>query len=225
MGLAGRVPADAPERLARYGRLLLEKNKVMNLTAIRDEAGVARLHMLDCAALLNCAELRGKTLIDVGSGAGFPGLALKILCPELSVTLLDSLGKRTDWLSEVSAELDAPVRVVCARAEEAARLDEFREKFDFAAARAVAELRLLCELCLPFVKAGGAFLAMKGADCAQELEDARRAAGQLGGRIGECEDYAVPATDVTHRVVVIRKLSSTPEQFPRSWARIKAKPL
>lgn len=225
MGLAGRVPADAPERLALYGRLLLEKNKVMNLTAIRQEEGVARLHMLDCAALLSAADFSGKTLIDVGSGAGFPGLALKILCPELEVTLLDSLGKRADWLSEVSAALDAPVRVICARAEEAARLPELREAFGFAAARAVAELRLLCELCLPFVKAGGAFLAMKSADGGEELDGARRAIGQLGGNVERRNDYSVPGTDATHRIIVIRKLAPTPERFPRSWARIKAKPL
>ena len=225
MGLAGRVPEEAPERLARYGRLLLEKNQVMNLTAIRDEAGVARLHMLDCAALLDAADLRGKTLIDVGSGAGFPGLALKILCPELSVTLLDSLGKRVDWLREVAAALDAPVDTVCARAEEQSRRAEFRDAFDFATARAVAELRLLCELCLPFVKVGGAFLAMKGADCGQELDGARRAVGQLGGKVERCVDYDVPGTDVKHRLVVIHKVAPTPERFPRSWARIKAKPL
>ena len=225
MGLAGRVPADAPERLALYGRLLLEKNEVMNLTAIRDEAGVARLHMLDCAALLDAADLHGKTLIDVGSGAGFPGLVLKILCPDLSVTLLDSTGKRTDWLSEVSAALDAPVRVTCARAEEAARLGRFRESFDLAAARAVAELRLLVELCLPFVRVGGAFLAMKSADCDGELDDARHAVGQLGGKVERRLDYAVPDTDARHRVVVIRKSAPTPEGFPRSWARIKSKPL
>ena len=225
MGLAGRVPANAPERLARYGRLLLEKNTVMNLTAIRHETGVARLHMLDCAAMLSVTDFQEKTLIDVGSGAGFPGLVLKTLCPSLSVTLLDSLGKRAAWLEEVSTALDAPAVVLCARAEETARLPRFRDAFDFATARAVADLRMLTELCLPFVKVGGAFLAMKGADCDQELEGARRAVGQLGGCVERCVYYDIPETNARHRVVVIRKIAPTPEGFPRSWARIKSKPL
>lgn len=225
MGLADRVPEAAADRLARYGRLLLEKNQVMNLTAIRQEDGVARLHMLDSAALLSTAVLDGKTLIDVGSGAGFPGLALKILCPSASVTLLDSLGKRAAWLEEVSAALDAPVRVVCARAEEQARLPAFRDAFDFACARAVADLRLLAELCLPFVRVGGAFLAMKGADSDAEVDAARRAIGQLGGAVERCVDYEIPGAGVTHRIVVVRKRAPTPESFPRLWAKIRSKPL
>ena len=160
LGLSQRVPPEAPELLEAYGRALLEKNQVMNLTAITQPDQVARLHMLDCAALLNYVHLEGKTLLDVGTGAGFPGLPLKILCPTLEVTLLDSLSKRVRWLREVSEQLGlSGVTAIHARSEEQALVKGFRDSFDFVTARAVADLRLLAELCLPFVKVGGVFLA------------------------------------------------------------------
>ena len=226
LGLTGRVPDNAAQRLAEYGRLLLEKNQVMNLTAIREEDKVARLHMLDCAALLNLAEFEGKTLIDVGTGAGFPGLPLKILCPSLSVTLLDSLGKRVTWLGEVAGQLDLQdINPIHARAEEQALVKDFRDSFDFATARAVADLRLLCELCLPYVKVGGAFLAMKSVDSGEELDNAAHCIKLLGGRVEECRDYTVPGTDIVHRVVVIRKVAPTLKGYPRKWAKIQKEPL
>ena len=150
LGLSGHVPQDAPSKLAQYGRLLLEKNQDMNLTAIREPAAVAQLHMLDCAALLKYCDFQNKTLIDVGTGAGFPGMVLKILVPSLEVTLLDSLNKRLDWLGKLSETLGLEgICTVHARAEEQAFVKGFRDSFDFAAARAVADLRILCELCLP----------------------------------------------------------------------------
>ena len=226
LGLSDRTPQSAPEQLALYGRLLLEKNQVMNLTAIREEAGVARLHMLDCAALLNVADFEGKTLIDVGTGAGFPGLPLKILCPTLTVTLLDSLGKRVDWLNEVSAQLGLQgVTAIHARAEEQALVKGFRDGFDFATARAVADLRLLCELCLPYVKVGGAFLAMKSVESDEELEHAAHCIKLLGGRVETRADYTVPGTDIVHRVVIIRKVAPTLKGYPRKWAKIQKTPL
>lgn len=226
MGLADRVPHNAAGQLAEYGHLLLEKNQVMNLTAIREEDKVARLHMLDCAALLNCADFSGKTLIDVGTGAGFPGLPLKILCPSLSVTLLDSLGKRVNWLGEVSGQLGLEgVTALHARAEEQGLVKGFRDSFDFATARAVADLRLLCELCLPFVRPGGAFLAMKSVDCDQELEGAAHCMKLLGGRLEACREYAIPGTDIVHRLVIIRKVSPTLKGYPRKWAKIQKEPL
>ena len=162
-----------------------KKNQVMNLTAIREPDQVARLHMLDCAALAALTDLEGKTLIDVGTGAGFPGLPLKILVPSLEVTLLDSLNKRVDWLNEVISALDLTgVRAIHARAEEQALVPGFRDSFDLACARAVADLRLLCELCLPYVKPGGRFLAMKSTGSGQELEEAGRAIRTLGGAVG-----------------------------------------
>ncbi|MBR2934685.1 MAG: 16S rRNA (guanine(527)-N(7))-methyltransferase RsmG [Oscillospiraceae bacterium] len=226
LGLSGRVPDNAPQQLAQYGHLLLEKNQVMNLTAIREEDKVARLHMLDCAALLNVADFQDKTLIDVGTGAGFPGLPLKILCPSLSVTLLDSLGKRVDWLNEVARTLGLDgVSAIHARAEEQALVKGFRDCFDLATARAVADLRLLCELCLPYVKVGGLFLAMKSVDSADELDGAAHCIKLLGGRVEACKDYTIPGTDICHRVVVIRKVAPTLKGYPRKWAKIQKEPL
>lgn len=226
LGLTGRVPEDAPAMLSRYGQLLLEKNQMMNLTAIREPEGVARLHMLDCAALLKYCDFRGKTLIDVGTGAGFPGLVLKILVPSLEVTLLDSLNKRLDWLSEVCGALGLTnVRTLHARAEEQALAKGFRDSFDFAAARAVADLRVLCELCLPYVKVGGRFLAMKSTGSDEELAGADHAVRLLGGRTASLEDYAIPGAGVTHRLVVMEKLAPTLKGYPRRWSRIQKEPL
>ena len=225
LGLTGSVPPDAAEKLAEYGRLLLEKNQVMNLTAIRDEAGVARLHMLDCAALLPCADLTGaRTLLDVGTGAGFPGLPLKILLPQLDVTLLDSLNKRVDWLNEVSAQLGLTgVRAIQGRAEEKALEKSMRDSFDLVTT--VADLRLLSELCLPFVKVGGRFLSMKSVDSDQELDQAAHAIKLLGGRVRDVKDYAIPGADVTHRLVIVEKVAPTLKGYPRRWAKIQKAPL
>lgn len=226
LGLSDQVPQEAPEQLAEYGRLLLEQNQVMNLTAIREEAGVARLHMLDCAALLLCADFSGKTLIDVGTGAGFPGLVLKILVPSLQVTLLDSLGKRVDWLARTADRLGVTgLSALHARAEEQAVVKGFRDSFDFATARAVADLRLLSELCLPFVRPGGRFLSMKSVDSAPEVLAAAHAVKLLGGRMEEPFDYTIPGTQITHRVLTIRKAAPTLKGYPRRWAKMQKEPL
>ena len=227
LGLLDQVPPEAPEQLAEYGRLMLEKNQVMNLTAITDPEQAARLHMLDSAALLRCAGFSGeKTLLDVGTGAGLPGLPLKILVPSLQVTLLDSLGKRVDWLNEVCARLGLEgIQAVHARAEEQALQKGWRDSFDLVTARAVAQLRLLGELCLPFVKVGGVFLAMKTTDSGPELEEAAHCIKLLGGRAEACADYTVPGTEVTHRVIPIRKLAPTLKGYPRRWAKIQKEPL
>ncbi len=227
LGLADKVPAPSPALREECGRLRQDKNQVMNLTAIKEPDQVARLHMLDCAALMQFADFGGaRTLIDVGTGAGFPGLPLKILNPSLDVTLLDSLGKRVDWLNETAARLELDgVRAIHARAEEQAVVKGFRDSFDFATARAVAELRLLAELCLPFVKVGGHFLAMKSVESDQELEDAAHCIKLLGGRLVGQHDYLVPGTDVTHRLVVIQKVAPTLKGYPRRWAKIQKNPL
>ena len=226
LGLTGCVPKDAPAQLAQYGRMLLEKNQVMNLTAIREPEGVTRLHFLDCATLLKYCDFQGKTLIDVGTGAGFPGMVLKILVPSLKVTLLDSLSKRLDWLTEVYEDLSLQgIRTLHARAEEQAQVKGFRDSFDFAAARAVADLRVLCELCLPYVKVGGQFLAMKSTNSDRELEEAAHAIKLLGGRVRGVHDYTIPGTDVTHRLILIEKLAPTLKGYPRRWAKIQKEPL
>ncbi len=215
-------PPQAAEQLAEYGRLLLEGNRVMNLTAITEPGDVAALHMLDCAALVKYTAFEEKTLIDVGTGAGFPGLVLKILVPSLEVTLLDSLGKRLDWLERVIKALGlSGVRTVHARGEEQGHDPAFREKFDFAAARAVAALPVLAELCLPFVRVGGQFLAMKSVESGGELEQAGPALSALGGGEVVCHDYVIPGTEVCHRVVRMEKKGLTPARFPRRWAKIQ----
>ena len=226
MGLTEKVPQDAPQKLEQYGRALLEKNQVMNLTAIREEDKVAQLHMLDCAALLNFADFEGKTLIDVGTGAGFPGLPLKILVPELEIVLLDSLNKRVNWLNEVIAELGLTgIKAIHARAEEQALVKGFRDSFDFVTARAVADLRLLGEICLPYAKVGGTFLSMKSVGSDEELQNAAHAIKFMGGRVRGSEDYTIPGTDVTHRVLFIDKVAPTLKGYPRRWAKIQKDPL
>lgn len=221
-----KLDAGKASQLARYGQLLLEKNQVMNLTAITDPDQVARLHMLDCAALLNCADFKGKTLIDVGTGAGFPGMVLKIMEPSLELTLLDSLEKRLNWLAEVCEELGLEdVRFVHARAEEQAHDPAFREQFDFATARAVASMNTLSEICLPYVKVGGQFLAMKSVESTEEINQAASAVSKLGGRLEKRYDYQIPGTEICHRVVPVSKVSPTLEKYPRRWAKIQKSPL
>lgn len=218
-------PDSAPV-LEKYGTLLLEKNQSMNLTAITDPDQVARLHMLDSAALLGCAEFRGKRVLDVGTGAGFPGLVLKIVEPSLSLTLLDGLNKRIEWLRQIAPELGiTDLTALHGRAEELALLPEYREQFDIVTSRAVADLRVLCELCLPFVRPGGLFLAMKGPNCQEEKDSAGRCISILGGQLEKDYVYQIPGTDVTHRVIKVRKKSDTPKGWPRRFSKIKKFPL
>ena len=215
----GCIPA-----LERFADLLLEKNQVMNLTAITEPEAVATLHLLDSLSVWQAADLAGKSLIDVGTGAGFPGLPLRLAHPEIRLTLLDSLNKRVEFLREVCSQLGlADVKCVHGRAEEFAA--GHREQFDGAVSRAVADLRVLSELCLPLVKVGGVFLSMKSTDCEEELNAAKGAIRALGGRTERVVDYPIPATDVVHRIIVIRKLSPTPARYPRRFAQIKKQPL
>lgn len=222
MGLS--ADGDMLRRYRVYYEYLDEINQVMNLTAISGEKDVAQLHFLDCAALLTMQSFAGKKVIDVGTGAGFPGLALKIACPELELTLLDSLDKRVNFLKNTCEKLGfEDVNCIHARAEEIP--EGLRQGFDFAVSRAVARLNLLCELCLPYVKKGGMFIAMKGPELDTELEEAKRAIRTLGGEVEKKLDYTIPGTDVTHCAVLIRKRSDTPAKYPRRWAQIKKSPL
>ena len=218
------LPRDGIPALVRYADLLVEKNKVMNLTAITEPTDIATLHFLDCAALLKLTDFQGKTVADVGTGAGFPGMPLRILEPSIRLTLLDSLNKRIDFLKEVCDDLGfGDVDCVHARAEEFAA--EHREGFDIVTSRAVANLRMLSELCLPLVKVGGFFLSMKSVDSDAELEDAQQAIAILGGRVTDVKDYVIPGTEVTHRVIFVQKLKETPKKYPRAFAKIKKSPL
>ena len=218
-----RCDARTLLRFRRYYEALEETGKVMNLTAIHGEEAVARLHFLDSAAPLLRFDLNGLRAIDVGTGAGFPGLPLKLLCPGLRLTLLDSLQKRLDFLRDLCAELELEdVELVHARAEEPG---DRRETYDLALSRAVARLNLLCELCLPYVKVGGRFLALKGPGAAEELAEAERAVRTLGGAVEEVFDYALPGEETHHNIVVVRKERPTPKSYPRKFAIMKKCPL
>ena len=221
-----RLDVSKAETLEAFARLVLEKNRVMNLTAITDEADFARLHLLDSAVLLRLAAFDGRAVVDVGTGAGFPGVPLRILCPGARrVTLLDATLKRVDFLREACAALKLTgVTCVHARAEDLAARRE-RESFDLAVSRAVAALPALCELCLPLVRVGGRFLAMKSTRSDEELSEAAHAIEALGGRLSRVVDYTVPTSDVKHRLIVVDKIESTPEDYPRAYAQIKKKPL
>lgn len=212
---------DQIDRLCRFGQLLLQQNQVMNLTAITEPTAVARLHFLDSLALLREEALAGKTLIDIGCGAGFPGVPLAIAEPTLRVTLLDSLQKRVNWLKTILPELGVDATCVAARAEE--YVAEHREAYDVATSRAVARLNILSELCLPYVKVGGKFLALKGAMAQAEADEAKTAIEALGGRLAEIREY--PVGEAIHRIVVVEKVRPTPKAYPRKFAKIKQQPL
>ena len=215
------IPDGADEKLCRFGCELVEQNKVMNLTAITEPEAVAKLHLLDCLTVLKCVDLKGKKLIDVGCGAGFPGVPLKIGCPGLELTLLDSLGKRMNWLEATLPKLGIDATYVTARAEEA--VADRREQYDFATSRAVARLNILLELTAPYVKVGGAVLAMKGAAGREELAECKNAIKQLGLKLEAVHEFPMDGTN--HMVIVLRKVSPTPAKFPRRYAKIKASPL
>ena len=223
LGLSEQAPVVPA--FQTYYDLLTEKNKVMDLTAISGEKDVCTLHFLDSLALLTVEDMHDCNVIDIGSGAGFPGFPLTIARPSVRLTALDAQRKRVDFLTELARALGRPdIRCIHARAEEAA-LTELRESFDYALSRAVARLSMLCELCMPFVRPGGAFIAMKSVDTEEEINQAKTAVKTLGGRIETVADYTIPETDVVHRAVVIRKIGPTPKGYPRRFAKIKSNPL
>lgn len=215
------LPEVARDKLCAFGRAVVKQNEVMNLTAITEDIQVAKLHLLDSLTVLACADLRGKRLIDVGCGAGFPGVPLAIACPEASVTLLDSLGKRMKWLEAVLPQLDIQAECVTARAEEA--VASRRESYDFATSRAVARLNILLELTAPYVKVGGAVMAMKGAAAREELAECAGAIRKLGLKLEEVREFPIDGT--AHAVIILRKVAPTPKQYPRRYAKIKQAPL
>lgn len=215
-----------PVRFERYCDMLIETNKVMNLTAITEPDEVAVRHFADCIALLGAADFSGKRVIDVGCGAGFPGLPIRLAEDSVSLTLLDALQKRIGFLEDVCDELGLDdVTCIHGRAEEEAQKKELRESFDIAVSRAVADLSMLCELTLPFVKLGGVFLAMKAHDCEEELAAAENAMKTLGGHLRGRYDYPLYDTGITHTVLIIEKVSETPSKYPRRFAKIKSQPL
>lgn len=209
------------DKLCAFGHAMVKQNEVMNLTAITEDTQVAKLHLLDSLTVLCAADLKGKSLIDVGCGAGFPGVPLAIACPEANITLLDSLGKRMKWLDEILPQLGISAQCVTARAEEAVATR--RESYDFATSRAVARLNILLELTAPYVKVGGAVLAMKGAAAREELAECANAIKKLGLKLEDIKEFPIDGTN--HSVIVLRKIAPTPKQYPRRYAKIKQMPL
>lgn len=220
LGLA--LSDDIRDRLCAFGAAVVKQNEVMNLTAITAPDQVAKLHLLDSLSVLCCADLNGKQLIDVGCGAGFPGVPTAIACPGVQVTLLDSLAKRVHWLETILPQLGVTnAQCITARAEEAVATR--RESYDFATSRAVARLNILLELTAPYVKVGGYVLAMKGAAAREELNEAKNAIKKLGLRLEAVKDFPIDGT--SHSVIILRKVHATPAQFPRRYAKIKQSPL
>lgn len=215
------LPADVRQQLCAFGHAVIRQNEVMNLTAITEPAQVARLHLLDSLSLLTLEDMKGKQVIDVGCGAGFPGVPLKIACPEMELTLLDSLGKRMIWLKQALTDLGVEANCVTARAEEA--VSNCRETYDIVTSRAVARLNILLELTAPYVKVGGSVLAMKGTAAREELAEAENAIRQLGLKLERITEF--PADGTAHTVLVLRKTAPTPAKYPRRYGKIKQSPL
>lgn len=210
-----------------YKDLLKEWNEKINLTAITDDYEIIVKHFIDSVSILKCGIIKeGMTLIDVGTGAGFPGIPLKIVFPELEVVLLDSLNKRLNFLNEVIEQLELKkIRTIHGRAEDMSRKPEYRERFDIATARAVANMSVLSEYCIPYVKVGGHFIALKGPSVEEELKDGKNAIGSLGGKVKGVVEGEIYGEELSHKIVVVEKVSSTLAKYPRKAGQIEKKPI
>lgn len=218
---------EMTEQFMSYMSLLLEWNEKMNLTAITEEREVILKHFVDCLSLVPYLEVTQETkIIDVGTGAGFPGLPVKIACPNVSMTLLDSLQKRIGFLEQAIIEMGLN-NVVCvhARAEDGGQNPLYREAFDYCVSRALANLAVLSEYCLPFVKIGGTLAALKGPDATAEILEARSALEKLGGKVTRVVDVTIPFKELSHKLIFIEKVSPTPKQYPRKAGKISKNPL
>lgn len=221
------TPPDALQRLEAFCGLVLETNKVMNLTAVTDPEAFAVRHVLDSLSILTCRSLQGKKIIDIGTGPGFPGMPLKLYDPSLDITFVDSTQKRIDFIVKSADALHVQVTAYAARAEELVGKKGMRAAFDVVLSRAVAPLNILSELCLPFLRTGGEFLPLKSDNeaFAAELEQARRAVSTLGGTILGSQTYALPGVDGRKCIVLIQKTGDTPAKYPRRYAKISQNPL
>ncbi len=219
------VDAEAFERLDKYAEMLVETNKSFNLTAITELDEVTVKHFADCVSVLWKLDIpKNAKVIDVGTGAGFPGLVLLLIRPDIDMTFIDSTKKKLGFIQNVLDQTGIKATVVHARAEEAGKSPQFREKYDFATARAVSNLTNLSEYCLPFVKKGGSFISMKAVSSDEEIENAAKAIKVLGGKIEH--DYIFDLTEnMPRRIIEIKKISQTPTKYPRPSAKIAKNPI
>ncbi len=215
------------DRLERFMELLIEKNRLMNLTAVTEPEEIARRHFLDCLFLLKCADLNGKTVLDIGSGAGFPSVPLKCAIPALDITPLDSTAKRMAFIEQCCVQLELDMHPISARAEEYVAQPGVRESYDIVTSRAVASLSVLCELSLPYVRQGGIFMPMKSAsdNAKAEISEAQNAIKALGGVLREEKNYKVPGLEAQSTILIIEKIGKTPDKYPRRFAKIRSSPL
>lgn len=215
------------QQFEAYYNYLVAQNEVMNLTAITEYEEVQTKHFLDSLFLVNTVkEFQGKKVLDLGSGAGFPGIPLKIVFPETEFVLMDSLNKRVSFLNRVIDLLELEkITAVHGRAEEAARKEEYREQFDYCVSRAVARLATLSEFCIPFVKQGGYFISYKAGDCKEECNEAKNAIKLLGGRLLHATESVLPDTEIARTFVVIQKEKETPGNYPRGQGKPLKQPL
>lgn len=222
-----KLDDDKIGKFLSYMNLVKEWNEKINLTAITENSDFINKHFIDSISIFKSGVLKpGKKVIDVGTGAGFPGIPVKIVEPDINVMLLDSLNKRVNFLNTVIEGLGLNgIKTEHARAEEYAHKDDFREKYDIATARAVAGLNILCELCMPYVKVGGFFIAMKGPSVYEEIEAARNAVGTLGGKIVDIIETKNLQEETHHKLIIVEKLKHTEGKFPRKYAQIEKKPI
>lgn len=221
------VEQDKSEQFGKYYQMLIEWNEKINLTAITEETEVAYKHFLDCISVFESKVIEsGDRIIDIGTGAGFPGIPMKIYDSSLKITLLDSLKKRINFLNEVTNFLGlTDVTTLHGRAEDYGASKEHREKYDICVSRAVANLATLSELCLPFVKVGGYFIAMKGPKADEELDGAKKAIGLLGGKVEKVINYDISDKDFDHNMILIKKISATSTKYPRKAPKPSKEPL
>ena len=219
------IPADKYDSFEKYFNLLVEWNEKINLTAITKADEVAVKHFEDSLAVFKYVNIKNNAkIIDVGTGAGFPGIPLKIARDDLNLTLLDSLNKRLVFLQTVCDELNIEAETVHSRAEEGSRKSKYRDSYDYAFSRAVAQLNLLTELCLPYIKKGGYFIALKGPDATEEIENAKKSIGILGGKIKDVIEYNI-SDNSGRTLVIIEKVKNTPDKYPRHGSKLKSNPL